>query len=202
MSQNKKSVPAPAAAPVHRGPGTGVPNPNYSYSSKPSILGTGLQRDIMSLLIKIAVIVGIVVALFTFVFGVFQYSSAAMNPAVKSGDLILFSRFDRAYASQDLVVVSYQGEMQVRRVVAVGGDIVDFDDEALIVNGARQQEPDIFVPTQRFESEISFPLTVPQGHIFVLGDYRESAIDSRIYGTIAVDDSQGKVISIFRRRGF
>ncbi|MCL2745844.1 MAG: signal peptidase I [Coriobacteriia bacterium] len=199
--------PVPATSSVgttnaHKGPGTGVPNPNYSYSSaRPSILGTGLQRDIMSLLIKIAVIAGIVVALFTFIFGVFQYSSPAMSPAVNSGDLILFSRFDREYAAQDLVVVSYLGEMQVRRVVAIGGDTVDLEDGRLIVNGSPQQEANIFTETNRYESEIDFPLAVPQGHVFVLGDHREGATDSRIYGTVPVDDSQGKVISLFRRRG-
>ena len=187
---------------THVGPGTGVPNPNYTYSTKPPLLGTGLQRDILSLLIKIAVIAGIVVAMFTFIFGVFQYSKHSMYPAVNSGDLILFSRFDKAYNAQDLIVVSYQGELQVRRVVALGGNVIDIDSNRLMIDGAHQQEDHIFTHTHRYESEIEFPLTVPEGHVFVLGDHREGAVDSRIYGTIPIDDSQGKVISLFRRRGF
>jgi len=183
------------------GPGTGVPNPNYRYNTKPPLLGTGLQRDILSLLIKIAVIAGAVVALFTFIFGVFQYTSASMDPHVKSGDLIMYSRFDTEYAAQDLVVLSYQGEMQVRRVVAIAGDTVDFEAGGLMVNGSRQQEAGIFTDTERYESEISFPLTVPAGHVFVLGDHRTGATDSRIYGPVATDDTLGKVTSIFRRRG-
>ena len=191
-----------ATAPTHAGPGTGVPNPNYTYNTKPPLLGTGLQRDILSLLIKIGVIAGIVLALFTFIFGVFQYSNHSMYPAVNSGDLILFSRFDKTYHAQDLIVVSYQGDLQVRRVVALSGNLVDIVDGRLVVDGAQQQEDHIFTITNRYESEIDFPLTVPEGHVFVLGDHREGAIDSRIYGTIPVDDSQGKVISLFRRRGF
>ena len=190
------------AAPTHTGPGTGVPNPHYTYNTKPPLLGTGLQRDILSLLLKIGVIAGIVLALFTFIFGVFQYSDHTMYPAVNSGDLILFSRFDKTYHAQDLVVVRYQGNMQVRRVVALSGNTVDIYNGNLIVDGASQQEEHIFVPTDRYETEIDFPLVVPEGHIFVLGDHRTGAVDSRIYGTIPIDDSQGKVISLFRRRGF
>ena len=190
------------AAPTHTGPGTGVPNPNYTYNAKPPLLGVGLQRDILSLLIKIGVIAGIVLALFTFIFGVFQYSDHTMYPAVNSGDLILFSRFDKTYHAQDLIVVSYQGNMQVRRVVALSGNAVDIVDGRLTVDGAQQQEEHIFTDTFRYESEIDFPLTVPEGHVFVLGDHREGAVDSRIYGTIPIEDSQGKVISLFRRRGF
>jgi len=194
--------PAPGARPAgHTGPGTGVPNPNYRYNAKPPLLGTGLQRDILALLIKIGVIAGIVVALFTFIFGIFQYTSPSMDPHIKSGDLIMYSRFDTAYVAQDLIVLSYRGEMQVRRVVAVEGNTVDFGDGGLIVNGARQQEAGIFTLTNRYESDIDFPLTVPTGHVFVLGDHREGAVDSRIYGTVAVEDTLGKVTSVFRRRG-
>jgi len=193
---------APGVRPAgHMGPGTGVPNPNYRYNAKPPLLGTGLQRDILALLIKIGVIAGIVVALFTFIFGVFQYTSPAMDPHIKSGDLIMYSRFDTAYVAQDLIVLSYRGEMQVRRVVAVEGNTVDFDDGGLIVNGARQQEAGIFTATNRYESDIDFPLTVPTGHVFVLGDHREGATDSRIYGPVDVEDTLGKVTSVFRRRG-
>jgi len=102
VPDNPAAMP-PAASPR---PATMPPVAPYSYNARPSLLGTGLQRDILSLLIKVAVIAGIVAALFTFIFGVFQTTSPSMAPAVNSGDLILYSRFDRQYAAQDLVVVS------------------------------------------------------------------------------------------------
>jgi len=200
-AQPSPGTPNAGAAPSAQAP-TYRPPTAYVYQPKPSILGTGLQRDILSLLIKIAVIAGAVVGLFTFIFGVFQYSSPAMSPAVQSGDLILFNRFDTTYHAQDLIVLSYQGEMQVRRVIATGGNTVDLVDERLIIDGAPQQESNIFFPTHRYDTEIDFPLTVPEGHVFVLGDYREGVTDSRTYGPVRVDDTQGKVISIYRRRGF
>ncbi|MCL2403887.1 MAG: signal peptidase I, partial [Coriobacteriia bacterium] len=130
------------------------------------------------------------------------YDSPTMSPAIKSGDLVLYSRFDKQYIAQDLVVVSWQGEFQVRRVIATSGNTVDLIEGRLFIDGAAQQEDNIFVDTHRYESEIDFPLTVPEGHVFVLGDHREGSTDSRIYGTVPVDDTVGKVTGLFRRRGF
>jgi len=165
-------------------------------------LGTGLQRDILSLLIKVAIIVGIVVATFTFAFGLVRYESPSMSPAVHSGDLIMFSRFDRNYFAQDLIVVTFQGETQIRRVVAVAGDTVDFADGTLLLDGVPQTEERITTETFRYVSEIDFPLTVPNGYVFVLADHREYATDSRTYGAVPIDDTQGKVVNILRSRLF
>jgi len=176
--------------------------PSYYARQKPSILGTGLQRDISMLFVKVGIIVAVVVALFMFIFGLVQYDSPAMSPAVNSGDLIMYSRFDKRYVAQDLVVLSFRGETQVRRVIATAGNTVDITAEGLLIDGARQQEANIFAETLRYESEITFPLVVPEGHVFVLGDNREGASDSRVYGPVKADDTLGKVTAMFRRRGF
>ena len=47
---------------------------------------------------------------------------------------------------------------------------------------------------------INFPLVVPYGEVFVLGDSRRSAQDSRIYDTVPIDDILGSVVSVVRRR--
>ncbi|MCL2606268.1 MAG: signal peptidase I [Coriobacteriia bacterium] len=185
------AVPGSAAAPVGQ----------YSRQ-KPPLLGTGLQRDILTLLIKIGGIVGAVAIIFFFVFGVLQYDSPQMYPAVRAGDLVMYSRLNQSYVAQDLVVLTFQGETQVRRVVAIAGNVVDVTEDGLLIDGALQQEPNIFTETHRYQTEITFPLTVPEGHVFVLGDHREGSTDSRTYGPVRADDTLGKVSGIFRRRGF
>jgi len=195
--QTPPATPAGQAA-----PGPGMPNPNYAYRQKPPLLGTGLQRDILTLLLKIGVVVGIVVGLLTIIFGVEPYDYPSMEPAVQAGDLLMYSRFDKNYVAQDLIALSFQGQIQVRRVVAIAGNTVDIMDGHLIIDGAVQQEARIYTETHRFQSEIDFPLTVPEGHVFVLGDNRESSTDSRIYGPVRVDDTLGKITAQFRRRGF
>jgi len=157
-------------------------------------------RELGSLGIKIAVIVLVFTALFTFLYGLHRNTDPNMAPMVKSGDLILFYRLDRNYLIGDLLVLDFQGERQVRRVVARAGDTVDMIEGVLVINGAMQQEPEIFQETWRYENGPSFPLTVGEGQVFVLGDAREGATDSRVYGPVNTRDILGTVITTIRRR--
>ena len=160
-------------------------------------------KDLLSLLVKIAVIAAAFVVLFTFVFGLIRYDEPSMAPAIKDGDLVVFYRLNSAgYLPQDLVVVDFEGERQARRVVATAGDMVDITEEGLMVNGSLQLEPDIFQDTERYVDGVDFPLTVPARHIFVLGDSRENATDSRIYGCVSNEDTLGKVMLLIRRKAF
>lgn len=160
-----------------------------------------LTQDILQLFIKIGIIIVVFVLLFTFLFGIFRNTDHDMTPAVKDGDLVIFYRLDKQYVLSDSVVVEYKGNKGVRRVVAVAGDEVDITSEGLFVNGALQQEADIYEDTIRYEGEIDFPITVEEGQVFLLGDCRESATDSRVYGAVDIKDTLGKVTVIIRRRG-
>ena len=110
----------------------------------------GILYELLILGIKIAAIVGVLVAIFTFIFGVFRTPDASMHPAIRDGDIVIYYRFDKKYVASDSVVVKFDGEKQVRRVVAVAGDTVDFTEKGnLVLNGSSQQETDINEKTYR-----------------------------------------------------
>ena len=150
--------------------------------------------------VKIGVICGLGVLLFTLVYGFHYAVDPGMTPTVKAGDLTLFYRWDKDYRAGDLVVLSHGGETQIRRVIAVAGDSVNITEEGLLINGALQMEAGIYQSTERYIEGVDFPLVVPDGEVFVLGDAREEAVDSRIYGTVSVSDTQGTVITVLKRR--
>ena len=157
-------------------------------------------KELGALGIKIIAIAMTVVIIFTFVYGFHRNTDPDMAPMVKTGDLLLFYRLDRDYTIGDLLVLDFQGERQVRRVVAGAGDVVDIVDGGLIVNGAMQQEPQIKEETWQYENGAVFPLTVGANQVFVLGDARENATDSRVYGPVDTSDTFGTVITVIRRR--
>ena len=70
----------------------------------------------------------------------------------------------------------------------------------LLINGSLQQEQEIYQKTERYQEGGEFPLTVPEGQVFVLGDSRSGATDSRIYGSVEIEDTLGKVMTVIRRR--
>jgi signal peptidase I len=156
----------------------------------------------MSLFIKIALLAGAAVLVFTFMYGFYRNLDPAMNPALKDGDLVMFYRMDKQYALSDLLLLDFQGKRQIRRVVATAGDVVDITEDGLTVNGALQQESGIFEETARYVEGVPLPLTLGEGEVFVLGDAREDATDSRVYGAVNINDTLGKVIAIMRRRYF
>lgn len=167
---------------------------------KPSFLS-----DLLGLLLKIGMIVLAFYVLTTYLFGVYRNISADMKPNVKDGDLAFFYRLDKKYASGDIVVINHNGQQQVQRVIAVGGDEVNIDEETLRVNGYIQMNlEDIYTSgkTVRYEEGISFPITLGPDEIFVLGDNREYSTDSRIYGPVKIEDTLGKVMMIIRMRNF
>ena len=160
-----------------------------------------LFKDLLSLLVKVAVIAGVFVMLSVFVFGIVHYVEPSMSPAIKDGDLVIFNRYVSGYQARDAIVLKIDGQKQVRRVVATAGDLVDITDDGLVINGALQQETEIFHKTERYLDGKEFPMTVPAGHVFVLGDNRKGAKDSRIYGCVEVKKTLGKVMTVVRRRG-
>lgn len=160
-----------------------------------------LWMEVLLLFGKIAAICLAFLLLFTFLFGMYRNADADMTPAVKDGDLVIFYRLDKQYIAGDALVLEFEGKKQVRRVVATAGDTLDITEEGLIINGAIQQEPDIYFSTHRYEGGAELPITLGEGQVFVLGDHRTNAEDGRIYGVVEVRDTLGKVMAIFRRRG-
>jgi signal peptidase I len=152
------------------------------------------------LLIKISGICIVVILVFTFVYGVHRVADSDMNPAVKDGDLVIFYRLDKSYGASDLLLLSFRGQRRVARVVAVEGDTVDVTENGLTINGAFQQELNIYEATRRYEEGTTLPVTLGQSQVFVLGDSRSNATDSRVYGAVNADDTLGTVIAVIRRR--
>ena len=90
----------------------------------------------------------------------------------------------------------YEGKLLIKRVIAVGGDSVDIDREGNVsVNGQKLDEP--YVTEKSLgECDIEFPFTVPEGRVFVMGDQRDTSIDSRnsVIGCVEKDQIVGKVL--------
>lgn len=160
-----------------------------------------LMQDILALLIKIFLVLTLFSLVFTFIFGIFTSEDLTMRPAVQDADIIIYYRLTNDYKESDLIVLEYEGKQQIRRVIAIAGDTVDITDEGLFINDhiiidQNNQE------TLLYTEGVEFPLTVPEDHVFVLGDNRMDALDSRMYGTVAIEDVLGRVSTLIRHRGF
>ena len=123
-----------------------------------------------------------------------------MYPAIKDGDLLIGYRLHSEYVRDDVVIFTMNQTQMVGRVVAAASDVVTLDDSGkLIVNGTVMTDQVLFSSMAR--EALSYPYTVPEGHVFVMGDYRTHATDSRDFGPVPVSALQAKSITIMRRQG-
>jgi signal peptidase I len=113
---------------------------------------------------------------------------------------VIFYRLDKNYTANDLLLLSFNGQRRVARVIATKGDTVDVTENGLTINGAFQQELNIYEQTRRYVEGAKLPGTLGESQVFVLGDSRQNATDSRIYGAVNTNDTLGTVIAVIRRR--
>jgi len=141
-----------------------------------------------------------IVLLFTLILRVTSVEGYSMEPTLYNNDTLILSKLFYTPKRGDIVVItktSFREEPIVKRIIAVGGQSVDIDFNRGIVyvDGVEQSEPYINAPTQR-EGDMSFPLVVPEGFVFVMGDNRNNSTDSRfsIIGLIDERMIMGRVL--------
>ena len=135
-----------------------------------------------------------VVAIFTFVIRMMGVDGHSMLNTLQHGDrlLVVNSMLYHDYKYGDIVILRKNGVFDddpiVKRVIAVEGQTVDIDfaEGIVYVDGEALEEDYIREPTYTAEGT-EFPLTVPGGSIFVMGDNRNGSSDSRDYRLGTVD---------------
>ena len=142
---------------------------------------------------------------FTYGLLIAQVYGQGMFPAMKDGDLCVIFRtpamklVSETLEQGDVIAYTHEGKQYFARVVAVAGDEVSLTSNGSVtVNGAAETG-EIMFPTYD-GGALTYPLAVPKGCLYVLGDYRTHAEDSRDHGLIALDQVDGKVLTLLRRR--
>lgn len=158
------------------------------------------QAEVLSFFTRLAFLLVLLWILFGYVFGITAMKNDDMMPRISAGDLMLYYRLENNWRAQDVIVLKREGQQYVGRIVAVGGDTVEVTEDAqLIINDSYVAESGIYYSTPRYESEVTYPLELKEGEVFVLCDYREGARDSRCFGPVKESEIKGKVITIIRR---
>ncbi|MCR5572924.1 MAG: signal peptidase I, partial [Candidatus Saccharibacteria bacterium] len=114
------------------------------------------------LVVKIAVLALVLWLLFGVLIGFQRVEGVSMSNRVEDGDLVLFSRTDKTYYPDDVVLFERENETHVSSILASPGDIITIDEVGrLYVNGARVSDTAVYNIDQGETPTITFPVRVP-----------------------------------------
>jgi signal peptidase I len=168
----------------------------------------GKERDRVRTIVEwVAVVVGaLVVALVvkTFLFQAFYIPSASMEPTLEKGDRVLVNKLSydlHDIHRGDIVVFELPSDKVgpdgikdlIKRAIGLPGDVIETREGLVYINGEKIDEP--YLPDGVTTDKPPIPKqTVPDGHIYVLGDNRDNSADSRYEdrGPIPIDSVVGR----------
>ncbi|MRS13020.1 MAG: signal peptidase I [Actinobacteria bacterium] len=137
-----------------------------------------------------------------FVIQPYVVPSGSMIPTIEIQDRVLANKFVYRFGDPepgDIVVLDDPtGTVPtlIKRVIATGGQTVDLQDGAVVVDGVILDEP----YTHGLPSEpmaIQMPYTVPVGSVWLMGDNRTNSADSRVFGAVPLADVKGEAVFRF-----
>ena len=144
--------------------------------------------DVLVLVAAMAVLIS------TFFLPVLQITGDSMEPTLQSGNIVVLTKTNH-FETGEICSFTWNNRTLVKRVIGVPGDWIEIDKEGTVyVNGEELKEPYI-TDKSLGECDIHFPYQVPDHCLFLMGDHRETSIDSRntVIGSVDFKQIVGKV---------
>lgn len=151
-----------------------------------------LLRSTVNTLIVVAAVAALIA---TLILPVLQIAGTSMEPSLMDGDVVVLVKTNKLKTG-DLCAFYYSNKILIKRIIGVPGNYLWINDDGTVfLNGSELQEP--YVSEKALgECDVEFPYQVPENYYFMMGDHRETSIDSRssVIGCIAEDQIIGKII--------
>lgn len=159
------------------------------------------QKETVDWIVSIAIAVVLAFIIKAFLFTLVNVSGTSMTPTLADRDKLFVTKLMYKPAAGDIVILKPPTDTSkhyVKRVIATAGMTVDIDPVThdVSVDGTVLDEPYITGKTTEIGHALTYPYTVKEGEVFVLGDNRNpgGSLDSRALGPIPEKNVDGKVV--------
>lgn len=158
-------------------------------------------RLVIEILLIIVVAVGLATLFTRFVMQPYEIPSGSMEQTIEVGDRVFSEKVSYMFGDPvqgDIITFEDPADSErvlIKRVIATGGQTVDLRDGVVYVNGTPLDEPYTQgKPSYDLNSGITYPYTVPEGYVWVMGDNRTNSADSRAFGAIPFESVTGHAV--------
>lgn len=142
------------------------------------------------------IVVIVVVLIRSFIITPAVVDGESMEPTLSDNNVIILNKLDyklNEIERFDVVVVNWNGEKLVKRIIGLPGEHVEYKNNELYIDGFKTDENFNHGETKDFKLETIGYLTIPGDKYFVVGDNRENSTDSRYIGLIDKENILGSV---------
>lgn len=143
----------------------------------------------------LVVVAAVAVLVATLWMPVLQIYGSSMTPTLAEGQIVVSVK-EKDFSRGDLVAFYIGNKLLVKRMIAGPGDVVSIDEAGIVtVNGSVLEEPYISEHALG-QCDLEFPYQIPESRYFLMGDHRETSVDSRssVVGCVAEEQIVGKII--------
>ena len=145
-------------------------------------------------IIEYIVLIVVILLIRTYLFVPIMVSGNSMVPTLNNGDVMILNKFSylvNDIKRFDIVVVDYENEYIIKRVIGLPGDYVEYKNDILYVNGKKIKEVYDREYTEDFNLNDLNIEKIPNNYYLVLGDNRPISKDSRKIGLIDKKNIKG-----------
>ena len=166
-------------------------------------------RFVLEIVLIVAAAIALTFLIRTFICQPFEIPSSSMEDTIEIGDRVLSEKLTYLFTDikqGDIVTFAdptTSGRTLIKRVIATGGQTVEFIDDSVYVDGVKLNEPYTEgkatgpLPNTYNGMQISYPYTVPDGYLWVMGDNRTNSADSRFFGAVPASSVSGKAFFVY-----
>lgn len=154
------------------------------------------MKILKEILIYILIILSIIL-IRTYLITPVRVNGSSMNPTLVDKELLILSKINKNIKRFDIVVLNYDNDRLVKRVIGLPGDHVKYVSNLLYVNEELVLEPFLDTTTDDYDITALGHDIIPDDYYFVLGDNRNASHDSRIMGLVKKEDIIGKTLFRF-----
>ena len=148
-----------------------------------------IEKNYLKEFLPYFIIILVVVFIKIFVVSPIRVNGASMNPTLNDKDIMLLDEISYRFSDIqrfDIVVVKEEDEYLIKRVIGLPGEVVEYKNDKLYIDGKYVKED------FKHNETMDFSTTLGRDEYFIMGDNRTNSTDSRVFGPVSQDEIMGK----------